>query len=398
MHVTAIVAAGGRGERLGAPQPKQMLVVGGRSILERSVQLFIVHPAVDELVVVLPPGLAAQPPVWLVHAAKPVRVVPGGPRRQDSVANAFAAISEQTDIVVIHDAARPFASASLVSRTIDAAFETGAALAALPARDTVKRAEGRSVGSEGGPADAGRYIAETLPRDTIHLAQTPQAFRREVLASALAFGAREDIEATDEATLAERAGHRVWLVEGETTNIKITTPEDLAMAEALARPAGASSGRAGVGYDIHRLVEGRPLILGGVAIPFERGLIGYSDADALCHAVTEAILGAAAAGDIGRHFPNSDPQWKGASSIDLLRRATAIVTARGFGVENVDASILAERPKLAPFVDQMRANLASALGIEVGRVSVKGKTNEGVGEIGRGEAIAVHATAFLHAR
>ena len=397
MHVTAIVAAGGRGERLGAPQPKQMLVVGDRSILERSVQLLIAHPAVDEVVVALPPGLAAQPPAWLARVAKPVRVVPGGPRRQDSVANAFAAISDQTDVVVIHDAARPFASASLVSRTIDAAFETGAALAALPARDTVKRAEGGPA-KGAGPDEAGPYVLETLPRDTIHLAQTPQAFRREVLASALAYGAREDIDATDEATLAERAGHQVWLVEGETTNIKITTPEDLAMAEALARPTGAASGRAGVGYDIHRLVEGRPLILGGVTIPFERGLIGYSDADALCHAVTEAILGAAAAGDIGRHFPNSDPQWKGASSLDLLRRATAIVAARGFGVENVDASIVAERPKLAPFVDQMRANLASALGIDVGRVSVKGKTNEGVGEIGRGEAIAVHATAFLHAR
>jgi 2-C-methyl-D-erythritol 4-phosphate cytidylyltransferase / 2-C-methyl-D-erythritol 2,4-cyclodiphosphate synthase len=399
VHVTAIVAAGGRGERLGGPQPKQMLVIGGRSILERSVQLFVGHPAVDEVVVALPPSLAAQPPAWLTGAAKTVRVVCGGPRRQDSVANAFAAISDQTDLVVIHDAARPFASASLVSRTIDAAAETGAALAALPARDTVKRA---------GPAEAGpyrnsgpegpHYVLETLPRDTIHLAQTPQAFRREVLAAALAYGAREVVEATDEATLAERAGHRVRLVDGETTNIKITTQEDLTMAEALARPAGQAAGRAGVGYDIHRLVEGRPLILGGVTIPFERGLIGHSDADALCHAIIEAILGAAAAGDIGRHFPNTDPQWKGASSVDLLRRAAAVVGQCGLHVENVDASILAERPKLAPFVDQMRANVAAALGVDVGRVSVKGKSNEGVGAIGRGEAIAVHATAFLHAR
>jgi 2-C-methyl-D-erythritol 2,4-cyclodiphosphate synthase len=145
-------------------------------------------------------------------------------------------------------------------------------------------------------------------------------------------------------------------------------------------------------------VEGRPLILGGVTIPFERGLIGHSDADALCHAITEAILGAAAAGDIGRHFPDSDPQWKGASSLDLLRRAAAIVRRHGFRVQNVDASILAERPKLAPFVDAMRANLADALGVDIGQVSVKGKSNEGVGEIGRGEAIAVHATALLHAR
>jgi 2-C-methyl-D-erythritol 2,4-cyclodiphosphate synthase len=175
-------------------------------------------------------------------------------------------------------------------------------------------------------------------------------------------------------------------------------PEDLAIAEAIAGPRTSSAGRAGVGYDIHRLVEGRPLILGGVTIPFERGLMGHSDADALCHAITEAILGAAAAGDIGQHFPDTDARWKGASSIDLLRRAVAVVRGRGLEVANVDASVIAERPKLAPFIEPMRASLAEALGIDVGRVSVKGKTNEGLGELGRGEAIAVHATAFLHAR
>jgi 2-C-methyl-D-erythritol 4-phosphate cytidylyltransferase / 2-C-methyl-D-erythritol 2,4-cyclodiphosphate synthase len=385
VYVTAIVAAGGRGARVGGPQPKQMLVVGGRSILERSVQLLVGHAAVAEVVVALPSELAAEPPASFKDATKAVRVVAGGPRRQDSVANAFAAISRDAEIVVVHDAARPFASAGLLSRTIEAAVKTGAALAALPARDTVKRA-------------AAGLVEETLPRDTIHLAQTPQAFRRDVLEAALLFGMREGVEATDEATLAERAGYRVSLVEGEATNIKITTPDDLAMAEALAGRLGQSVGRAGVGYDIHRLVEGRPLILGGVTIPFERGLIGHSDADALCHAITEAILGAAAAGDIGRHFPDSDPQWKGASSLDLLRRAAAIVARHGLRVQNVDASILAERPKLAPFVDAMRANLAAALGVDVGQVSVKGKSNEGVGEIGRGEAIAVHATALLHAR
>ena len=389
MHVTAILAAGGRGERFGASQPKQLSVIGGRSILERSVQLLVSHPEVAEVVVALPPSLAADPPAWLRHAPKQLKVVAGGPRRQDSVANAFAAISDETDVVVIHDAARPFASPELVSRTIAAAAEAGAALAALRARDTVKRSR---------PAKAGHYVAETVPRETIHLAQTPQAFRREVLAAALEYGAREAIEATDEATLAERAGHDVRLVEGETTNIKITTQDDMAMAEAIAGRTEITLGRAGIGYDIHRLVEGRPLILGGVTIPFERGLIGHSDADALCHAITEAILGAAAAGDIGRHFPDSDPRWKGASSIDLLRRAAAVVAEHGLRVQNVDASILAERPKLAPFVDEMRANVAAALGVDVNQVSVKGKSNDGIGEIGRGEAIAVHATAFLHAR
>ena len=403
MHVTAIVAAGGRGERFGASQPKQLFVIGGRSILERSVQLLVSHPEVAEVVVALPLSLAADPPAWLQHAPKRLKVVAGGPRRQDSVANAFAAISDDTDVVVIHDAARPFASPELVSRTIAAAAEAGAALAALPARDTVKRGgpakavNGRPEAS--GPAEAGHcYVAETLPRETIHLAQTPQAFRRDVLAAALEYGAHEAIEATDEATLAERTGHDVRLVEGETTNIKITTQDDMAMAEAIAGRPEIIIGRAGIGYDIHRLVEGRPLILGGVTIPFERGLIGHSDADALCHAITEAILGAAAAGDIGRHFPDSDGRWKGASSIDLLRRAAAVVAEHGLRVQNVDASILAERPKLAPFLDEMRANVAAALGVDVNQVSVKGKSNDGIGEIGRGEAIAVHATAFLHAR
>ncbi len=396
MHVTAIIAAGGRGERFGAGRPKQLLAVDGRSILERSVRLFHDHPVVTETIVALPADLAAAPPEFLRHLSHPPRVVTGGLRRQDSVTNAFAAVGERADVVVIHDAARPFASADLITRTISAAAASGAALAALPARDTVKRADPPAVRAEAGHEV--RIVRETLPRETIYLAQTPQAFRRDVLAAALAFGAREGIDATDEATLAERAGHQVTLVDGEQTNIKITIPEDLSIAQAIARNTSRSVSRAGVGYDIHRLVEGRPLILGGVPIPFDRGLLGYSDADAVCHAITEAVLGAAAAGDIGSHFPNSDPAWKDASSIDLLRRAAAIVRDRGLDVANVDASVIAERPRLGPYIDAMRGNIAAALGVDVACVSVKGKTNDGVGALGRGEAIAVHATALLHAR
>ncbi len=185
------------------------------------------------------------------------------------------------------------------------------------------------------------------------------------------------------------------LVDGEETNIKITTPADLKLAEVIAGGKPARTGRAGIGYDLHRLVEGRPLILGGVPIPFERGLVGHSDADAVCHAVTDAILGAASAGDIGRHFPDTDPKWKDASSIELLRQAAQIVRADGYEVGNVDATVIAERPKLLPYVDQMRAAVAAAIGIPVDRISIKGKTNEGVGAIGRGEAIAVHAIALI---
>jgi 2-C-methyl-D-erythritol 4-phosphate cytidylyltransferase/2-C-methyl-D-erythritol 2,4-cyclodiphosphate synthase len=378
MYVTAIIAAGGRGERFGAGQPKQLLSIGGQTILERSVSLFVSHPDVDEVVVALPAALAAAPPAYLQHASKPLRIVAGGARRQDSVAAAFACVSDEADVVVVHDAARPFASADLIARTIAAAAESGAALAALEARDTVKLVRDRAV-------------ERTVDRRTVFLAQTPQAFRRDVLRDALA----SDVDATDEATLAERAGHQVRIVDGEASNIKITTPDDLAMAEAISGSKPARTGRAGLGYDLHRLVEGRPLILGGVTIPFDRGLAGHSDADAICHAVTDAILGAAGAGDIGRHFPDSDPQWKGASSLDLLRRAVAIVRAQGLAVGNVDATVILERPKLAPHVDKMRATLAEVLGVTIDRVSIKGKTNEGIGEIGRGEAIAVHAIALV---
>jgi 2-C-methyl-D-erythritol 4-phosphate cytidylyltransferase/2-C-methyl-D-erythritol 2,4-cyclodiphosphate synthase len=295
------------------------------------------------------------------------------------VANAFRQIAGRSDLVVVHDAARPFASANLIARTIAAAAESGAALAALAARDTVKQA-------------SDHLVRATLDRRTIYLAQTPQAFRRSVLRDALALAG----DATDEAALAEQAGHPVRIVDGEASNIKITTPDDLVIAEAIGRASQpARTGRAGIGYDLHRLVEGRPFILGGVTIPFDRGLAGHSDADAVCHAVTDAILGAAGAGDIGRHFPDTDPRWKGASSLDLLRRAVEIVHGRGLAVGNVDATVIVERPKLAPYIDAIRANLAAVLGVSIDRVSVKGKTNEGVGELGRGEALAVHAIALV---
>lgn len=396
MQVTAIIAAGGRGHRFGGPLPKQLATIGGRTLLELSVRAFLSHPEISEVIVALPADMAADPPAFLAGASKPIRTVAGGPRRQDSVMNAFRAASEHSDLVVIHDAARPFASAALISRTIAAAAESGAAIAAIQARDTVKRSSGAGVAR----ADSGdaRFVVETLERESIFLAQTPQAFRRDVLQAALAGSERDGTTGTDEAALAERAGHRVRLIDGEAANIKITTPEDLVLAQNMARPDAekpARTGRAGIGYDLHRLVEGRPLILGGVTIPFERGLVGHSDADAVCHAITDAILGAAAARDIGRHFPDTDNRWKDASSIDLLRRAAEMVREEGLIVGNVDATVILERPKLAPYVDQMRAKIAEAIGIGIDRVSVKGKTNEGVGELGRGEAIAVHAIALL---
>ena len=398
MHVTVIIAAGGSGRRFGGASPKQLVTIDGRSILERSVAIFATHPAVTDLVVALPADIVGRTPLFLGDLAKPVRVVAGGARRQDSVVNAFKAVDARADVVVIHDAARPFASADLVSRTIDAAARTGAAVAAVPARDTVKRT---SVAPSGSPANGvgdrseARIVAETLPRETIFLAQTPQAFTRAVLGHALA-SESAGVDATDEAALAERAGHSVAIVQGEVTNVKITTADDLPFAEALAR-AGQSrrTARTGVGYDLHRLVEGRPLVLGGVTIPSMRGALGHSDADVVCHAATDAILGAACLGDIGRHFPDADPQWKDASSLDLLGRAVALVRERGFAVCNVDVTVVLESPKIAGHVDLMRARVAEAIGLDPSLVSIKGKTNEGVDAVGRGEAIAAHAVALL---
>jgi len=378
MHVTAIIAAGGTGRRLGADVPKQLLVVGGVPILQRSVEAFLSHPQVSDVVVALPSSMAASPPEWL----KGVRVVAGGDSRQASVANAFDEVSSASDVVLVHDAARPFVSGEVISRAIAAAAAHGAAIVAVPVSDTVKRI-----------AD-GDVITETIPRDEVFLAQTPQAFRRSILEEAVALG-RSGVEGTDEAALVERAGHRVRVVSGEASNVKITTATDLDVARGRIARAAAGVSHVGVGYDLHRLVEGRPLILAGVTVPSDRGALGHSDADAICHAVTDAILGAARAGDIGQLYPDTDARWKDASSIELLRTAVAIVRERGWAVENVDVVVILERPKLGPHRGAMEAALASTLGVDPDCVSIKAKTNEGMDAVGRGEAIATHAVALL---
>jgi 2-C-methyl-D-erythritol 4-phosphate cytidylyltransferase/2-C-methyl-D-erythritol 2,4-cyclodiphosphate synthase len=398
MYVVAIVAAGGRGRRFGGRVPKQLMQLNGRTLLERSVSAFLEHPRVCDLVVALPPDQALDPPRFLSHAAKPLRVVSGGGSRQESVANAFAVVNPQAEIVVVHDAARPLVDPATIDRTIDGAVRWGAAIAAMPARDTVKIAADPGSGGDDPPC-----IGSTLDRTRVWLAQTPQAFRREVLADAVAFGMR-GAGGTDEAALAEQAGHPVRLVQGSPRNLKITTADDLVQAEAWTGAAGDAASdsrmthsvRIGIGYDSHRLVQGRPFVLGGVRIPHASGPVGHSDGDALCHAVTDAVLGAASLGDIGVHFPDTDPAWKDADSVELLRRAIALVRQRGLSVAQVDAVVIAERPKLAPHVETIRARLAAVLDVAPDRVGVKGKTNEGMGETGRGEAIIVHAVALLH--
>ncbi|MEO7274779.1 MAG: 2-C-methyl-D-erythritol 4-phosphate cytidylyltransferase, partial [Vicinamibacterales bacterium] len=383
--VTAIIAAGGAGRRLGAAVPKQLLDLGGQSMLTRSVRAFDTHPEVDEIIVAMPAELVDEARGRVSGVAGAITFVAGGRTRQESVARAFDRVSESTDVVLVHDAARPFVTAGVISRAIAAAAAHGAAIAAMAVTDTVKRVT---------QDEHGAVVTETLPREAIVLAQTPQAFTRRVLGEAVALG-RAGVDATDEAGLAERAGHAVRIIEGDADNVKITTTADLEAARRRESSDARGAPRVGLGYDLHRLVAGRPLILGGVTIPCEFGALGHSDADAACHAATDAILGAASLGDIGRHFSDRDPQWQGASSIMLLERASALVRDAGFEVLNLDVVVILERPRIASFVEAIRAGLAQAIGIAPAVVSVKGKSNEGVDAVGRGEAIAAQAVALV---
>ncbi len=386
MRVAAIIAAGGRGARIGGAVPKQFLRLGARTMLHAAVRPFDESDRVGEIVIALPPDLANTPPPRL-STVTPLEVVAGGARRQDSVAAGLRRVSAGTDIVVVHDAARPFCTVELIARTIDAAAAAGAAVPALQVTDTVK---------EGHAEPGGTFVRGTLPRSRVYLAQTPQAFRFDVLADAVAHAAG-DVDATDEAMLVERAGHPVRLIDGDPGNVKVTTPAEFAAAEvrATGRVSTPSSPRIGFGYDSHRLVEGRALVLGGVTIAHDRGLAGHSDADAVCHAITDAILGAAGERDIGQQFPNTDARWEGASSLDLLQRAVALVGEGGLAVGNVDVVVITEQPKLTPHAPAMRERLAAVLGVPSGRVSVKSKTAEGLDAIGQGAAMAVHAVALL---
>jgi 2-C-methyl-D-erythritol 4-phosphate cytidylyltransferase/2-C-methyl-D-erythritol 2,4-cyclodiphosphate synthase len=344
--------------------------------------------SVEEIVLVAPPdgveafrGLVAAGP-----RDKTEKVVAGGATRQESVWAGLCEISAGMDCVLIHDAARPLVSKELLESCAAAAATYGAAIAALPLSDTVKR----SVGD---------LISATVDRSDLWAAQTPQAFRIGVITQAYERARRDGAVATDDAALVEALGRPVRLVMGSPRNIKITYPADLALAQDVVRAETAAAGiRCGIGYDVHRLAQGRRLVLGGIEFPGARGLDGHSDADVLAHAICDALLGAAGLGDIGRHFPDTDPRYAGADSIELLRRAREMTQAAGFSVVNVDAVVIAEAPRIAGRVARMQQRLGEALGIAPERVSVKGKTAEGLGAIGAGEGIATHAICTIAPR
>lgn len=382
-QVAAVVVAAGQGLRAGGEIPKQFRRIAGETLLERALSAFAEAPDVTFVQPVIRPddvNLVRR----LTRGMNVLEPVAGGATRQASVRAGLEALVACTpDIVLVHDAARPFASASLITRAIAAAEKTGAAIPALPVTDTVKRID--STGT----------IEATLDRNSIRLVQTPQAFAFPALFDAhrraLAQG-RNDF--TDDAALAEWAGIKVSVFAGEPGNIKFTTPEDFARAEAI-QSAGLGDVRTGSGLDVHAFGPGDHVTLGGIRIPHVQALTGHSDADVALHALTDAILGALADGDIGAHFPPSDPQWRGASSDRFLTFAVERVRARGGRIAHLDLTIVCEAPRIGEHRDRMRANIANLAGIGIERVGVKATTSEKLGFTGRGEGIAAYATATI---
>jgi 2-C-methyl-D-erythritol 4-phosphate cytidylyltransferase/2-C-methyl-D-erythritol 2,4-cyclodiphosphate synthase len=382
-RTAAILVAAGRGLRAGSGGPKQYRSIGGKTVIFRAMEPFCRHPQIFAVQPVLNP----DDTVIFNEAVRALRHQPpanGGATRQASVHAGLEALAAQNpDIVLIHDAARPFVSAALISRAIDAASRTGAAVPAIPVTDTIKL-----IGDTGN-------VEATPDRARLRIAQTPQVFRFEVILDAHRRAAREGRnDFTDDAALAEWAGLTVATFEGDPANMKLTTPEDFVREEAR---LGALLGdiRTGSGYDVHAFGDGDHLMICGVRVPHSRGFLAHSDGDVGLHALVDAILGALADGDIGSHFPPSDPQWKGAASDRFLKYAVERVAARGGRIANLEVTLICERPKIGPLRDTMRARIAEISGVNVSRVAVKATTSERLGFTGREEGIAATASATI---
>ncbi len=385
----AIITAGGIGRRMGGVTPKQFLPLCGIPILVRTVRAFHTAACCRTIIVTLPaPHLAQATAILADHGlAHACRLVAGGETRQESVLAGLNALPAEIEVVLVHDGVRPLVSREIIASCLEAACRTGAAICAIPVKDTLKE-----VGDG--------VIHGTVDRARLWRAQTPQAARIALLRQAYQAAAREGFAGTDEASLLERIGCPVTIVLGSETNLKITLPEDIAMAEALlATHAQTPPPLAiGHGYDAHRLVADRPLILGGVTIPHTLGLLGHSDADCLTHALCDALLGAIGQGDLGRHFPDSDPQYRGISSLKLLARVVELAAMRGQALANADLTIIAQRPKLAPFIPAMQQHLAEVCQVLPAAINIKATTTETMGFTGREEGIACHAVVLLRAR
>lgn len=390
--IYALIPAAGRAARFSssahAAGNKVYAPLVGRPLLHWTVEAFAVHPAIDGIVVVAGPAEVTQCREALHGFSTLPTVVTGGTTRQESVAmGLFALGGAADDIVLVHDGARPLVTAEVITRCIAGAQEFGNAVAALPVADTLK------------VVNEQKTVQRTVDREGLWAVQTPQAFRVATLYDAHTSARDMGWTGTDDASLVEKfSDEPVHLVLGDPANFKVTRPDDLTLAEAALqsrREHTMSQTRIGFGYDIHPLVEGRRLMLGGIEVPSPRGLDGHSDADVLLHALCDALLGAAGMPDIGNLFPNTDPAYQGIASIKLLHDVRARLAQAGYLVGNVDLTLIAEAPKIAPYVPQMRRQIADALRIEPARVGIKATTNEGLGSLGRGEGIAAYAVAAI---
>ena len=381
-YVTAIVLAAGSGSRMNLDTTKQRITLLGESVLHRTVRVFDRCEEIDAIVIASRVDEIDWVKAEMADINKPVTVVMGGKTRSESSFNAFSAIPEETEIVAIHDGARCLITEQNIIDVIEAARTHGAATSGTFVTDTVKSC-------------ADGFINSTVPRETLFFAHTPQVFSRELYEKAL----NSDLSRsayTDDNMLLEQMSVKIYPVDTGKQNIKITTVDDLSYAEyILERRREMNEIRVGHGYDVHRLVEGRKLILGGVEIPHDKGLLGHSDADVLTHAIMDAILGACALGDIGRHFPDSSEKYKDISSLELLRQVGCIIKNAGYSVVNIDATVVLQKPKIASYVDQMIENISKILNIEQGRINIKATTEEKLGFTGREEGVSAHAVASV---
>lgn len=380
----AIILAGGSGTRMGASCNKVLLPLGGEAMLCRSVRAFL--PYVAHVVLVTRAG--DMPAVRQALAASglenaPILFARGGEDRQASVWQGLQALPHHCAHVMIHDGARCLVDGETIRRVMASVERCGTGVAAIPVNDTVKQ------------VDAGERVLATPDRASLRAVQTPQGFDVALIRQAHEAALADGFRGTDDASLLERLGMAVQLVPGSRQNIKLTTPEDMIMAEAMLGTPSLPALRIGQGYDVHRLVEGRALILCGITVPHTLGLLGHSDADVALHALMDAMLGAMALGDIGQHFPDSDPRYSGISSMTLLHHVVALLAKHHARVANVDITLAAQRPKLAPFIPAMRQNVADALGLPLDRVSVKATTTERLGFEGREEGISAQAVCLV---
>ena len=382
-----IIPAAGSGTRMGLGHPKQYHLLAGVPILIHTIRAFVAVAAaasINRIVVVVPQGFLTETRQLLAEynlTSDAIIITAGGRKRQDSVLAGIECLAEATDIVLVHDGARPLVRPDLIQRCLEGAWQHGAAIAAIPVKDTLKKAH------------PDHTIASTVDRRDLWQAQTPQAARLSLLRQD--YAALEDREITDEAALLELAGIAVTLIEGSETNIKITRPDDLILAEKIMRPPSSPTMRIGHGYDAHRLVAGRDLVLAGVTVPHNLGLAGHSDADVVTHALCDAVLGALGAGDIGRHFPDSDQRFKDIYSITLLKQVMQLVADKDLVLSNGDITIICQAPKLAPHIDTMRRILATACRVGIEQINLKATTTEKMGFAGREEGIGCHAVVLL---